>query len=239
MGGTWRQAWLIVGRELKIDRYYLSGSLVFILYMGFFGGITLGEIAEDKRMLLLVDLIFWIIASMVGFYFSRRITKYITEDSYTHMLAHYRTLPIATEVLVVARYMQLLMATLCNGVLLFGLMYAVSSGIREQMTLGEYAAFALTWTAFGVTLNCFYIMMEFLLRGKGYFWYSLVLMLVLELAILSLHLSGVSVVQSSIEISARLGGASPAMWIMLALGAVSAYVSYRFIVRRLPLRDLA
>lgn len=239
MGRTWRQVWLIVGREFKIDRYYLLGSLIFIIYMGFFVGLMLGQLRQDTRLGLLADLMFWAVASMVGYYFSRRIAKYIAEDSYTHTLAYYRTLPISANVLASARVLQLLLATLLNGMLLFGIMYASSASLREQLDLGAYLVFALIWTGFGLTLNGLYVAMEFLLKGKAYFWSSLVLMIGIMLSVLALHVSDVHVVESSIRISADQGAASPAMWVLLALGAVSVCASYIVIARRLPRRDLA
>lgn len=240
MGGTWRQAWSIVGRELKIDRYYVMGSLVFIAYMGFFSGMIIGELPHQKGgLLLMLDLLFWAIASMIGYYFSRRIIKYITEDSYTSMLGYYRTLPISASVLAAARLIQLLLSTLCNGTLLFVMIYVIHDGVRAQMDLGAYLVFALTWTAFGLAFNSLYILMELLMRGKGYFWYSCVLLVVMEAVVLLAHYSGVSFLESSIRVSAERGASSPALWILLALSAASIVASYRTIVKRLPLRDLA
>ncbi|OWR27740.1 hypothetical protein CDO73_21365 [Saccharibacillus sp. O23] len=239
MGGTWRQAWSIVGRELKIDRYYVMASLLFIAYMGFFTGMFIGEMPERGSLLLMLDLLFWAIASMAGYYFSRRITKYITEDSYTSMLGYYRTLPISASVLAAARMLQLLLSTLCNGTILFVVMYLVHDGVRTQMNLGAYLVFALTWTAFGLAFNSLYILLELLMRGRAYFWYSCVLLVVMELIVLIAHYSGWSFVGSSIRISAERGAASPALWILLILAASAIVVSYRIIVQRLPRRDLA
>lgn len=239
MGGIWRQVWLILGREFKIDRYYLLGSLLFIVYMGFFGGLMMGQLREQPGLSFLANMMFWIIASMIGYYFSRRIAKYIAEDSYTNTLAYYRSLPIGVEALVWARIAQLLLATLFNGILLFTIMYLSAAGLREQLDLGAYVVFALTWTGFGLLLNSLYIAMEFLLRGRAYFWNSLILMAVLMLTALALHLSGVHVVASSISMSAERGAASPAMWVLLALGAAGVCAAYGFIKRGVPRRDLA
>lgn len=239
MGRTWRQAWLIVVREFKIDRYYVLGSIVVILYMAFFGGMVIAELPETPGLSLMANLLFWVIVSMVGYYFSRRITKYITEDSYTHMLGYYRALPIMPQVIALARCIQLILATLVNGTLMFGLMYVFHSGIREQMDIGAFVSFALLWTGFGLMLNSLYIVFELRLRGKPYFWYSLVLMIVLTTAILILHFSGVHLVESSVQVSVEYGLASPASWILFALGAASVYAAYMLIVKGVPRRDLA
>lgn len=239
MGGTWRQAWSIVGRELKIDRYYVMGSFVFIAYMGFFTGLFIGEMPERGGLLLMLDLLFWAVASMAGYYFSRRITKYITEDSYTSMLGYYRTLPISASVLAAARLIQLLLATLCNGTILFVMIYIVHDGVRAQMNLGAYLVFALTWTAFGLMFNSLYVLMELLMRGRAYFWYSFVLLAVVEVIVLVAHFSGWSFVQSSIRVSVERGASSPALWILWILAAVAIVASHRIIVQWLPRRDLA
>lgn len=239
MGGTWRQAWSIVGRELKIDRYYVLGSLILIAYMGFFSGMLIGELPRRGGLLLALDLVFWAIASMIGYYFSRRMIKYITEDSYTSMLAYYRTLPISPQALAWARLIQLLLSTLLNGTLLFCLIYFVHDGVREQLNPGAYLVFVFTWIAFGLMSNSFYILMELFMRGKGYFWYNCALVVVIEGLVVAAHYSGWSLVGSSLRLSAERGAASPALWILVALAAVSILVSYRTIVKRLPLRDLA
>ncbi|GGN99591.1 hypothetical protein [Saccharibacillus kuerlensis] len=239
MAGTWRQAWLIVGREFKIDRYYVAGSIVFVLYMAFFGGMAIAKLHEEPRLSLVADLIFWIVVSMVGYYFSRRITKYITEDSYTQMLAYYRVMPISPQVIAMARCLQLILATLINGTLLFGTLYLFHSGIREQMNIESFIAFSLLWTGFGLLLNSIYITFELMLRGKAYFWYSLILTVILTAAVLILHFSGVPIVEGTIRICASKGLASPLVWILFGAGAASVYAAYVFIVRGIPLRDLA
>ncbi|OWA35174.1 hypothetical protein B9G55_10885 [Saccharibacillus sp. O16] len=238
MDGTWRQAWSIVGREFKIDRYYILASLILIAYMGFFSGIMIGEIPQKSGLLLVVDLIFWAIASMIGYYFSKRIAKYMMEDSYTSMLAYYRTLPISPQALVLARMIQLLLCTLFNGTLFFIIVYFVHHGVHEQMGLAAYLVFAFTWTAFGLIFNCLYIGMELLMRGKGYFWYNCALVLVMEAIVVGLHYTVGSIVESSIRISVDRGVASPALWILLLLAAASIFAAYRVIVSRLPLRNL-
>jgi len=239
VGGIWNQAWRIVGRELKIDRYYVIASTLFIAYMAFFSGLMVSMISEEPRFSLVADLLFWAVASMAGYYFSRRMMKYIAEDSYTQMLAYYRVLPISPKVIALARCQQLALATMFNGILLFGLMYALNPGLRESLDLKGFIAFALLWTGFGLISNSAYIVLELSVRGKAYFWYSLVLLVILTVLVLILHFSGVHIVEGTMRISKEHGVFSPIAWSFFAAGVLSIYVSYRALVIKLPKRNLA
>ncbi len=235
----WSQAWRIVGREFKIDRYYVIASTLFIAYMAFFSGLMVSMISEEPRFSLVADLLFWAVASMTGYYFSRRMMKYIAEDSYTQMLAYYRVLPISPKVIALARCQQLAVATAFNGILLFGLMYALNPGLRELLDLKGFIAFALLWTGFGLISNSAYIVLELSVRGKAYFWYSLVLLVILTVIVLSLHFSGVHIVENTVRISKEYGIVSPIAWSFFAAGVLSIYVSYRTLAIKLPKRNLA
>lgn len=235
----WSQAWRIVVRELKIDRYYLAASTLFIAYMAFFSGLMVSMIVEEPRFSLVADLFFWAVASMTGYYFSRRIMKYIAEDSYTQMLAYYRVLPISPKVIALARCQQLALATVFNGILLFGLMYALHSGVREQLDPGAFVSFALLWTGFGLISNSVYIVLELSVRGKAYFWYNILLVVVLTLLVLVLHFSGVHIVENTVRISREYGVFSPIAWSLFVAGALSIYVAYRILAAKLPKRNLA
>lgn len=239
MDGTWNQAWRIVGRELKIDRYYVMASTLFIAYMAFFGGFTISMMPKEPSLSLVADLLFWAVASMAGYYFSRRMMKYIAEDSYTQMLAYYRVLPISPKVIALARCQQLALATAFNGILLFGLMYAVNPGLREQLDPAAFISFALLWTGFGLLSNSAYIVLELSVRGKTYFWYSLVLLVILTVIVLSLHFSGIHIVESTVRISKEYGLSSPVSWSLFAAGVLSIYGSYRTLSIKLPKRNLA
>ncbi|MDO3412617.1 hypothetical protein QWJ34_22820 [Saccharibacillus sp. CPCC 101409] len=239
MKENFRQAWLIVVRELRIDRYYLLASLLFILYMAVFAGLMISALDREPRFSLLADLLFWLAVSGIGYYFSKRIFKYITQDSYTHMLAYYRTLPIPPQALALARILQMVMSFIVNGIVFFGLMYTLYGELRQLLGIGAYIGFALTWTGLALLTNALYIVMECLMKGKAYFWYSFVLMIGVTAIMLILRLTGIHPLEESIRTSARLGMASPVMWLLLAAGIASAYWAYRTIVRRLPKRNLA
>lgn len=239
MDRIWNQAWRIVVRELKIDRYYLAASTLFIAYMAFFSGLMVSMISEEARFSFVADLFFWAVASMTGYYFSRRMMKFLAEDSYTQMLAYYRVLPISPKVIALARCQQLAFATAFNGILLFGLMYALHSGIREQLDPGAFVAFALLWTGFGLISNSAYVVLELSVRGKAYFWYSLALVVALTLLVLILHFSGIHIVEGTMRISKEHGVFSPIAWSFFAAGVLSIYVSYRALVIKLPKRSLA
>ncbi|MCQ4087355.1 hypothetical protein [Saccharibacillus sp. JS10] len=239
MSGDWSQAWLIVRRELKIDRYYLSASILFIGYMAFFGGLLIAAVKTEPSLSLAMDIIFWAITTMIGFYFSRRIMKYITEDSYTHMLAYYRSLPISPKVIALARCQQLILATVVNGVLLFGLMYAFHGSIREQFSVGAWISLAIFWAGFGLISNSIYIVLELLLRGKAYCWYSIAFMGIVVAIIVILHLSGFHIVEENVRATVYSEMALPITWIMLALGILSMIAAYRIIVQKLPRRNVA
>lgn len=95
---TLKQAWVIVRSEFRGDRWKLLWALLFaIVFMGYFSAIT-GMVIDDTLTghdkQLLSDFLMVTTMLMLVITFSRRTMKYISEDSYTRMLAYMRALPV-------------------------------------------------------------------------------------------------------------------------------------------------
>lgn len=88
-------------------------------------------------------------------------------------------------------------------------------------------------------IQAIYIHLEFLKKGKAYFWLSLVIMLVCGIIAMAVRIYGVNLVSTTAYFSKEWQLLSPVMWGALAAGAIGMFVSYRMTLRRLMKRDLA
>lgn len=101
---NFRQAWIIVRSDFDGDRLKLLWMLLWsLLFMGYMGGLSsmiIQDTLDNGDGKILADIMFMTVIPMLGFTFSKRTMKYLTEDSYTRMLAYMRALPIPTAVIL-------------------------------------------------------------------------------------------------------------------------------------------
>ncbi|SEU29687.1 hypothetical protein [Paenibacillus sp. NFR01] len=239
---TFQGAWALVRGEFYGDRLKLLRSLLFaIIFMGYMAVLT-AVIGEDtisgEGGGMLVDFMLLMMLPMLGMTFSKRTMKYIHEDSYTRMLGYMRCLPVSNEMILCRRKLHAAYSFFQNGILYFGLIYAVSGSVRSEVQLLEFAVFALTAIGLGLIISGMYIFIELTVSGKVYF-FLLLLNFVLALGIsLLIHLSDGNLFLYLIEFSKDWGLRSPLMWGSLVAGTASVQLFSQLTLRRLKSRNL-
>jgi hypothetical protein len=239
---TFKQAWVVVKSDFRGDKlklvWALAWAIVFMGYMGVFCSMLAEDALDTGDGKVLADIILVTMVPMLGFTFSKRTMKYLAEDSYTRMLAYMRSLPIPSAVILCKRKLHLVFSFGLNGLLFFGLIYAVSANIRHELPLPAYLAFAVTWIGYGLIINGLYIFIELLSSGKFY-CICLLLFVVLYIgASLLIWLSGGNLFMYSVNFSREWGLLSPLMWGSLLLGTASVQLFSAWTIHRLKSRDL-
>jgi hypothetical protein len=155
------------------------------------------------------------------------------------MLAFLRILPVPISAVIMSRIQQTILAFLVNSVVFFILLFTLSGTLRVYTGAGFFVSFALTWMGYGMLIHALYIHLEFLKKGKAYFWLSLVIMLICGIIAIVIRFCGANLVVETARFSKDWQLLSPVMWGTLAAGAIGMFVSYRITLRRLVKRDLA
>ncbi len=187
----------------------------------------------------LQDFMLFVIIPITGFYFSRRSFNYLKEDSYTRMLQYYRTLPIPAITVMRGRIIQLLTATLFNGLIFYPTYYLITGFTSDWLSdVGRMLTFALTWTGYLLFVNGIYIYFEFLSRGRGYFWVSALSALAVGMLAFLIHWFDGNMLVYTLEQSKRYSLLSPLMWGMLILGGSSLALFCKMTLSKLGKRDL-
>jgi hypothetical protein len=241
---TLKDAWFMVQGDFRGDKLRVLWTILFsILFMGYLALLT-AMVVDDaldsngQKGSLLADFLLVSLIPMLGFTFSRRSMKYWSEDSYTRSLAYLRSMPIPSAVILCKRKVQAFFAFVLNGTLFFGLMYAISSHLRIELSLSLYFAFALTWVGFGLVLTGVYISIELLVSGKAYLWFTMLIVLLSLGSTQLIGLAGGNLFLYSISYSQEWGLLSPLMWGMLLLGIISVQLFSKWTIYRLKSRDL-
>ncbi|WP_179281417.1 hypothetical protein [Paenibacillus sp. XY044] len=235
---TIKDAWMMVRKDLRGEKKYLLWSFIFAAYMGGTTGIMMLGREEARTLGPVADFILLMLIPMLGFYFSRRSFKYLTEDSYTQMLAFFRVLPISNRVVLAYRVMQSALAFVVNGIIFFIILHFVPGTLLEQMRVGHYLAFALTWIGYGFMMTGPYIYFEFSNHGKAYLLSTLIFLAGSVVAAAAIFAAGGNLLMYTVEVSERWGLLSPVMWGMLLAGAISLVLCSIGTLRRLESRDL-
>lgn len=240
LNNTWKDAWVIFKRDLRLDRLYLFWNVLFMIYMA----VAIGALATPSPRAgayldPLQDFMFFVLIPITGFYFSRRSFNYLKEDSYTRMLQYYRTLPIPAITVLRGRIIQLLTATLFNGLLFYPAYYWLSGFTSDWLTdVGRMLAFALTWTGYLLFINGIYIFFEFLSTGRRYLWISTLIALAAGIVAFLIHWFDGNALTYTLEQSKRYSLLSPLMWGMLILGGLSLALFCKMTLSKLGKRDL-
>jgi len=234
-----RKAWFIMQKDLKCEKRYLVWTFIYAVYMAVMIGMALrGQMAAPKYVSPVTDGLFLLLIPMLGFYFSRRSFKYLSEDSYTQMLAYFRALPVSDHVIIIYRLLQMFFAFIINGIVFFGLMYWTAEPMRNGMSLAGYLAFGLTWIGYGLAISGPYMYFEYSNHGKAYFRSTLILFAGAIVAAVVIKIFGGNMLLYSIEAAARWNLLSPLMWGMFAAAAASLTVFTKLTLRTLRSRDL-
>jgi hypothetical protein len=234
-----KKAWSIILKDLKSEKKYFIWTIVYSVYTAFTLGLAVkGQMEAPKYLNPVIDGMFLMLIPMLGFYFCRRSFKYLSEDSYTQMLAFFRALPIPNQVVIVYRVIQIFLAYIVNGIVFFGLMYFVIESADIQLSIIEYMAFALTWIGYGIMISGAYMYFEFSNNGKGYFKSTLLFLVGAVVAAGIIKLFGGNMLLCSIALANRWSMLSPLMWGMLVGATASLILFSKLTERKLRTRDL-
>lgn len=238
MLNTIKDAWMMVRKDLHSEKRYLLWSIIFAAYMGGTTGVMMLGSEEARSLGPVADFILLMLVPMLGFYFSRRSFKYLTEDSYTRMLAFFRVLPISNGVVLVYRVIQSVLAFAVNGIIFFVIMYCVQGTLLDHMRFDHYLAFALTWVGYGLMMTGPYIYFEFSNHGKAYLLSTLIFLVGSVVAAAAVFAAGGNLLVYTMEVSKRWSLLSPVMWGILLAGVISLVLCSIGTLRRLESRDL-
>ncbi|WP_410770904.1 hypothetical protein [Fontibacillus sp. BL9] len=237
---TWKDAWAIFLKDLRVDRMYLIWNVIFMIYTGGMIGLMLRGREEAGHVLdPMADFLILILIPFLGFYFSRRSFSYIKEDSYTQMLLYYRTLPISEKTIMKSRLIQLVSALLFNGLILFSVIYSIFLVFDIEITLVQYLTFALTWIGYSLAMNGLFIHLEFTRKGRTYLWLTFLLMFIVGLGTVAIAWFDGSLLDMTMDFSKRYGLRSPLMWGVLAGGIVLLGTLSSITRKTMHKRDLA
>lgn len=236
---VWKDAWVIFKKDLYTDRLFLIWNAIFMIYGGGMFSFMLYSVDKADTILHpMADFLMLMMMPMVGFFFSRRSFSYLKEDSYTQMLWYYRTLPIPVKTVMKSRYIQLVITTIFNGIILFSTIFFVFMLENTDMSLIQFISFALTWIGYALFINGFYIYLEFSKKGKMYFWLSMLLMLGMVLITVVIAVLQGNLVKYTMDLSMHYALLSPIMWGTLLVGVLLLYFAGLLTTRKLTNRDL-
>lgn len=234
----------IVSRDIKCDKFQWLWTIIFMIYMSITFSFMINSFFKDHHEFFnpFVDFLMLLVSPMMGFFFSRRSFKYLSEDSYTQMLFYYRSIPVPTEVVILSRAFMGLSAFVLNGIVFFGVTYAIASDLRSYMDLAAYASFGISWIGIGILIHGLFIYFEFMSSGKAYFWFTILLMFIFGVIMLGLVFVGgfkISLFDYFVFASYKWKLLSPVMWGSLALGLTGYILMCRLTYKRMQLRDLS
>lgn len=232
----------IISKDLRNDKLQIIWSIIFMLYMATVLSFFMNSMFQEPDYLNpLADFLMFIFMPMLGFIFSRRAFKYLSEDSYTQMLYYYRSIPVPTEAVIMSRAIMGLGAFIMNGSIFFGGTYLFAADLRANMDVASYMAFGLTWIGLGILINGCYIYFEFMRHGKSYMWTNFLITLVIAVVIIGLFFLGVrfSLFNHLIGESDKWKLLSPYMWGSLITGIIGFSLMCRLTYKRMRLRDLS
>lgn len=234
-----RDAWVIFKRDLKIEKYLLLVSLIFMGYLGVMIGVPIeGQLGDQNELSPIGDILLLTLIPMLGFYFSKKSFKYLTEDSYTQMLVYLRSLPISPKVIMSYRYIQMFTAFIINGVIFFSIMYGISDQLRLEMSIGTYICFALTWIGYALAISGIFIHLELMYSGRRYFWLSMALMGIVVVIGIIIRLLGGNLLLYTVRVTKEWGILSPVMWGALVIGILCLFILGKFTLGKLQNRNL-
>lgn len=232
----------IVSKDFRCDKLQIVWTIVFMLYMSSSLSFFINSMFQEQEIFSpFADFLMLLFTPFLGFSFSRRAFKYLNEDSYTQMLFYYRSIPVPPEAVIVSRAFMGLCAFIMNGIVFFGVTYAIAWDLRASMDLISYISFGISWMGIGVLINGILIYYEFMKNGKTYFWFSIFTIPFFGFIILILYLTGLqfSLFDYFVYASSKWKLLSPVMWGSLVIGLTGFILMCYLTYKRMQLRDLS
>jgi hypothetical protein len=234
-----KDAWWITKRDLKSEKLLIVITLLFMAYQALMISLLIDEQLQiQSKSPVIVDILLLAYIPLLGFFFSKRSIKCLTEDSYTQLLVYLRTLPISPKSIMTSRLLQLIIALMMNSAIFFSVMYGISPQLRTEMSFGIYMGFALTWIGYALAISGLYIYFEFLFSGKQYFGLTMLLVVITCVIGIMIRIMGGNMLLYTIRMSQEWGILSPMMWGALIGGLMSLALLGKLTNRKLQSRDL-
>lgn len=132
-----KQAWMITRQDFRNNPYVMLWTLLFIMYLGVTMSFVVSmQLGDSAALNPAADFVMLVLIPFLGFIYNRRAFKYLQEDSYTHMLAFLRILPIPVSAVIISRIQQAVLAFIVNSVLFFILLFTLSGTLRVYAGTG-------------------------------------------------------------------------------------------------------
>ncbi|GBF76952.1 hypothetical protein PA598K_05470 [Paenibacillus sp. 598K] len=222
--------------ELKQERWGLLVSLLFYSYLIVIIIVATGDARPfDGNSTWIGNFLYLSLLPMFGFAMSRTMMRVMSDDSYTHKVAYWRSLPISSHIIASSRIVQFLIVFTVGWLYLFTVSFLFVGWIHQ---LGLWTAIgnALTWYGYGVGVGTSFLIFELGVSGKQYMGVSMLYMIgILGLAI-GLHYAQFSLLE---EIA---GAIAQGVWwlplVALLAGAGIVAANYMLIRRRIEHRNI-
>ncbi len=170
----WKDAWMLVKTDLIRFKWGVLFTLLFSGYMGAISTLMLNGLLKPNQegdtlvLRVVFDLVYLIALPNLGFFFSRRSTRYLQEDSYTKWIRKLRILPIDAGTIALSRYMMLAVAFVLNMTVFFTFQLMLSDSLRSAFSPLSLIAYVLVLTAYSIVVQTIYIQFELGRHAGGY-----------------------------------------------------------------------
>ncbi|WP_407054907.1 hypothetical protein [Paenibacillus dendritiformis] len=203
----WKDAWMLVKTDLIRFKWGALFTLLFSVYMGAISTLMLnGLLKSDQEGDTLVlrtvfDFVYLVSLPNFGFFFSRRNTRYLQEDSYTKWMRKLRMLPIDVGTIALSRYMMLAVAFVLNMTVFSIVQLMISDSLQSTFSPLSFIAYVLLLTAYAVVVQTVYIQFELGKHAGGYLRLIFIVMFIVLALSVIVALSGGSIMMAVIYIA--------------------------------------
>lgn len=235
----WRAAWKLARFSWRRDWLGMLITCLFGVYVGWWMGVSLDELFNIEGKIPVFDaMVDWMYLAMFpgfGVLMNRTAMGIGREDAYTKRIAHWRTMPIALEVIVKARYMTALLLVPVIGFIFLMIQYGVSGTVNERFKLLEWLAFGLIWMCYALAVNALHVWMELGMSGKQYIAYYWCFAAACAIVSAGMALMDISLLR--LTANQVLAGRYAWIPLSLVLAAAALYAGYRLTLVRMRNRS--
>ncbi|WP_259391724.1 hypothetical protein [Paenibacillus thiaminolyticus] len=202
-----KDAWMLVKTDLLRFKWGALFTLLFSCYMGAISTLLLnGLLNSDQEgdtlvLRAVVDFVYLLTLPNLGFFFSRRNTRYLQEDSYTKWMRKLRILPIDVGTIALSRYMMLAVAFVLNMTVFFTFQLMLSDSLQSTFSPLSLVAFVLVLTAYSIVVQTVYIQFELGKHAGSYLRLIFIVMFIILALSVIVTLSGGSMMMAVIYIA--------------------------------------
>ena len=232
---SWQAIWRFAMYELRQERWGLVISLLFYSYLIVIMLSVVGDGRPfDTHTMWLGNFMYITLIPMLGFTMSRTMMRVMSDDSYTHKVAYWRSLPISASLIASSRIVQYLIIFTVGWLYLFTIHFLFIDWMREA-GLWTMLGSSLTWYGYGVGIGSSYIIFELGTSGKRYMVVTLLYMIGYVGLTVALYFAQVSLVEGVV------GAVDQGAWwlpvLALLAGAAMIAMNQTLIRRRIEHRS--